>query len=144
MTAADTNLFVYAINRSVPQHEPAKRFIQENFSNRHFVVCEFVLHEVWMQLRNPAIFDQPLSPVQAADQCLAWRDNPNWTVVDYEPQVAEALWKWARNTKRGFRQLIDARLALTLRHHGVTHFATANTRDFTGFGFARVWNPLAG
>ena len=38
--------------------------------------------------------------------------------------------------------MIDARLALTLRHHGVTEFATANLKDFEGFGFAKVWNPL--
>jgi predicted nucleic acid-binding protein len=38
--------------------------------------------------------------------------------------------------------VVCARLALTLRHHGVTEFATANPRDFQGFGFTRVWNPL--
>jgi predicted nucleic acid-binding protein len=37
---------------------------------------------------------------------------------------------------------VDARLALTLRHHGVTEFATSNVKDFEGFGFNRVWNPL--
>ncbi|NJK91406.1 MAG: type II toxin-antitoxin system VapC family toxin [Blastochloris sp.] len=45
-------------------------------------------------------------------------------------------------TKTGFRHIIDARLAFTLRHHGVTHFATANTKHFESFGFERVWNPL--
>ena len=28
-------------------------------------------------------------------------------------------------------------------NHGVTEFATANVKDFQGFGFTRVWNPLA-
>lgn len=41
------------------------------------------------------------------------------------------------------RQRKCARLALTLRHHGVTEFVTANVKDFEGFGFTRVWNPLA-
>jgi hypothetical protein len=31
---------------------------------------------------------------------------------------------------------------LTLRHHGVTEFATRNETHFTGFGFNRLWNPL--
>jgi len=26
---------------------------------------------------------------------------------------------------------------------GVTDFATANTKDFQGMGFLKVWNPLA-
>jgi hypothetical protein len=38
--------------------------------------------------------------------------------------------------------VFDARLALTLRHHGVSEFATANIKDSAGFGFDRVWNPL--
>lgn len=41
------------------------------------------------------------------------------------------------------RRIIDARLALTLHHHGVREFATANVNDIKGFGFTRVWNPLA-
>lgn len=42
-----------------------------------------------------------------------------------------------------YRVLFDARLALTLRHHGVTELATCNTKDFQGYGFTRVWDPLA-
>jgi hypothetical protein len=42
----------------------------------------------------------------------------------------------------GRRIIFDARLALTLRHHGVTEFATRNQAHFTPFGFHRVWNPL--
>ena len=40
------------------------------------------------------------------------------------------------------RRIFDARLALTLRQGGVTHFATANVKDFEGWGFEKVWNPL--
>jgi hypothetical protein len=65
-----------------------------------------------------------------------------WEFGYYEPAVAEPLWKWAAATTAGFRQLIDARLAFTLRYHGVTHFATANKRHFAEFGFDNVWNPL--
>jgi len=37
---------------------------------------------------------------------------------------------------------IDARLGLTLLHHGVTELVTTNAKDFTHMGFQRVWNPL--
>jgi hypothetical protein len=53
------------------------------------------------------------------------------------------MWAWAVKTEGGFRQIIDARLALTLRHHGITEFATANTKDFELFSFKRVWNLLS-
>lgn len=41
-----------------------------------------------------------------------------------------------------FRKIVDIRLGLTLKSHGVTHFATANVKDFQGLGFEKVWNPL--
>ncbi len=51
---------------------------------------------------------------------------------------------WERAAVRDFaiRRIIDVRLALTLRYHGVVEFATNNAKDFEGLGFHRVWNPL--
>lgn len=42
----------------------------------------------------------------------------------------------------GRRIVFDARLALTLRHHGVTELPTRNEAHLTGFGFTPLWNPL--
>ena len=95
-----------------------------------------------MQIRNPAIFKKPKAAKEAADLCMALRSNPGWEFVDYEAEIGPSLWRWAAETGSGFREIIDARLALTLRHHGVTHFATANDKHFGGFGFEKVWNPL--
>ena len=97
-----------------------------------------------MQLRNPAVFSKPKSAREATAFCNALRANPVWEFGDYEPEVGKALWGWAAKTGAGFRHIIDARLALTLRHHGVTHFATANVGHFEEFGFERVWSPLIG
>jgi uncharacterized protein len=54
-----------------------------------------------------------------------------------------AVWDQAGRDPFARRKLIDVRLALTLRHHGVTEFATVNGADFRDLGFRRVWNPLA-
>jgi hypothetical protein len=42
------------------------------------------------------------------------------------------VWKRAAATDFAVRRIIDARLALTLRHHGVTEFATTNVRISRG------------
>jgi predicted nucleic acid-binding protein len=96
-----------------------------------------------MQLRNPAIFSKPYTAGEAASYCRALRHTPAWRCVDYDPLISRKLWAWAEETKAGFRQIIDARIAFTLQHHGVTHFATANEKHFRSYGFVRVWNPLA-
>lgn len=59
------------------------------------------------------------------------------------PALHGDLWRQAADGSFGRRRVHDARLALALRRQGVTEFATANVKDFTGFGFDRVWNPVA-
>ncbi len=51
------------------------------------------------------------------------------------------VWAMAGTPGIARRRLCDARLARTLRHHGVDEFATRNVNDFGGFGFSRVWDP---
>ncbi len=144
MLTADTNLLIYAADPDSPYHHPARAFFAEiQKRDEEFVLCELILVELYMQLRNPAIFARPYSAHESVAYCLALKQNRAWRCVDYDPQVSQKLWAWAKATKAGFRQIIDARIAFTLQHHGVTHFATANVKHFNGFGFLEVWNPLA-
>ncbi len=141
--SADTNLFLYAANPDSPFHHEARRFFEQQATGQQrFLLCGLVLVELYMLLRNPVVLQKPRTAREAAAFCEALRTNPYWEIGDYEPDVAKPLWEWAAKTKARYRHIIDARLAFTLRHHGVTHFATANVKDFDGFGFERVWNPL--
>ena len=142
--SADTNLFLYAANPDSPYHGAARRFFENDANgDQRFLVCELVLVEIYMQLRNPAVFKKTKSASEAATFCRSLRSNPRWEYADYEPDVSGAVWNWVATTSGSFRHIIDARLALTLRHHGVTQFATANTKHFDGFGFERVWSPIS-
>ncbi len=62
MTSADSNLFVYAADPDSPRHAASRGFFE---STRNlpggFALCELVLVEVYMLLRNPAIFAKPYS-----------------------------------------------------------------------------------
>ena len=143
MLSADTNLFIYAADPDSPYQEEALRFFEASSgSGKEFVICELVMVEIYMQLRNPATLQKPYSPQEASAYCGRLRKETGWRHIDYECAVSAKLWKWAATTKSGIREIIDARLALTLRHHGVTRFATANTKHFQNFGFTEVWNPL--
>jgi predicted nucleic acid-binding protein len=79
----------------------------------------------------------------AAEQeiSLAWRSNPRWAQIESAP-VMGRVWAIARRPDLPRRALFDARIALTLRRHGVTEFATRNTSDFEDFGFAGLTNPI--
>jgi len=112
--------------------------------DEEFVLCELVLVELYMLLRNPAVFAKPYTASEAAGYCSSLKQNPAWRCIDYDPEVSKRLWAYAAETKAGYRHIIDARLAFTLQHHGVDRFATVNQKDFKGFGFREVWNPIAG
>jgi predicted nucleic acid-binding protein len=107
------------------------------------VVCELVLVELYLKLRNERIFPRPLSASQATAACQSYRQNRLWKIVEAAP-VMENVWKSTGEEGFAFRRIIDLRLGMTLLHSGVTHFATSNVRDFQNLGFEKVWNPLCG
>jgi predicted nucleic acid-binding protein len=99
--------------------------------------------ELYGLLRNPAVLADPLPAHAAVKLVQALREHPRWELVDYPGGLMTEVWSHAAAPGFARRRVYDTRLALTLRHHGVTEFATANVKDFQGFGFTRVWNPLS-
>lgn len=141
MTSFDTNIAVYAANTASPWHQAACDFIQSLAVRKDVAICELVLVELYLKLRNEKIFPKPLSAPQAAGICQTYRENRAWTLIESGP-VMQGIWTEVARPDFAFRRIIDLRLAQTLRHHGVTDFATSNERDFQGQGFTKVWNPL--
>lgn len=148
MISFDTNLLLYSLNQDCAEHRDARAFFTSLPTAPGAVaICELVLVELYVLLRNPAVLKNPLAPADAASLVQAFRQHPTWKLLDYPGDtstVMDEVWRLAAQANSGRRIVFDARLALTLRHHGVTEFATRNEIHFTGFGFGRVWNPLAG
>lgn len=145
MTSIDANLLLYCYSEASPLHHGALQFLRELGTRSDVAVSELVLVEFYTLLRNPAVLERPLEPADAVQVIDAYRHHPHWALLGFDPSSVELhaeLWKLA--ARKGFarRRIYDARLALSLRRQGVREFATANTRDFGGFGFERVWNPL--
>ncbi len=141
MISLDTNILLYAQNRECAEHTEAYEFIRALASSSKVVICELILVELYLLLRNPTVLQNPLSAKRAAEVCHTYRINPNWRLVENAP-VMERVWKRAGQKNFARRKIIDVRLAFTLQHHGVTELATANVKDFQGLGFSRVWNPV--
>jgi toxin-antitoxin system PIN domain toxin len=142
MISVDTNVLLYAQNADCPEHGAAWDFLLGMAQSQDVAICELVLVELYLLLRNPAVVREPLGPVEAAELCRSYRANPRWRLIENAP-VMETVWAAAGDAGFARRRIIDLRLALTLQHHGVTELATANVKDFEGLGFERVWNPVA-
>lgn len=143
MLSIDTNILLYAQNRDCAEHQPARTFIQECAGRHDIAICELVLIELYQLLRNPAVLRAPLDAPDAAGVCQIYRDNPRWALIENAP-VMDQVWATAARPGTARRAVFDARIALTLRHHGITGFATRNPSDFEGFGFMNLINPIDG
>ncbi len=146
MISFDTNLLLYSFNRDWAEYNDARAFFASLPTAPGAVaICELVLVELYVLLRNPAVLKHPLDPADAVSIIQTLRQQPTWTLIDHPGGVSgvmEEVWRFAAQPNTGRRIIFDARLALTLKHHGVTEFATRNDGHFGDFGFTRVWNPL--
>lgn len=143
MISIDTNILLYAQNQDCAEHGAASAFLEECAERDDVAICELVLLELYQLLRNPAVVERPLEAPEAAEICQAFRRNPRWALIESAP-VMDEVWSLAARPGIARRSLFDARLALTLRHHGVYELATRNVGDFEGFGFTTVRDPVGG
>jgi predicted nucleic acid-binding protein len=146
MISLDTNVLFPAMDEDQPLHGKAVAFMASIADRDDVVISEFILLEIYNLLRNPAVMKPPLSAAAAVEVCQSFRRHPRWQVVGFPPDSAlfhDAFWPMLRDGNFTRRRAFDWRTALSLRRLGVTDFATVNLKDFEGFGFRRVWNPLA-
>jgi toxin-antitoxin system PIN domain toxin len=145
MLSVDTNILWHGFNADSPQHGAAYAWLQTVQTLEEVAISEFILAEFYGLLRNPVVLKQPLGAAEAAAVVQVYRRHPRWRLIGFPYEslpMHESLWKTASKEGFAFRRLYDVRTALSLLAQGVTEFATANTKDFTGLGFRRVWNPL--
>jgi uncharacterized protein len=143
MLGLDTNLLLYSLNPASEWHDATVDFLQRTFSDStvRVAITDYVLVELYVHLRNPAVMAAPLAAATARDLVTSYWKIPSVMRVENSNVMDEV---WAQAGKKNFarRRIFDARLALTLRSVGVTHFATSNIKDFEALGFEKVWNPL--
>jgi toxin-antitoxin system PIN domain toxin len=140
MLGIDTNLLLYSLSPKSRFHEASRRFLKHAFREERVVISDLVLVELYLHLRNPVVMRSPLSPMEATSTVRSFLGFPSVTRAEAAP-VMDKVWEWAAKPRFARRRIIDLRLALTLQHHGVTRFATANVKDFQGVGFEKVWDP---
>ena len=146
MLSMDTNLLMYAYNLASPYHQVAYQWMSSIQHDEDVAISEFILAEFYGLLRNPAVLKHPLDADDAVEVIQTYRVHPRWRLIGFPVEsrtLHDTLWQKARRKDFAFRRLYDARSALTMTAQGVTEFATVNVKDFEGFGFRRVWNPIA-
>ena len=143
MIGIDTNVLFYSLNQKSVFYNSAREYVTKALKDgdQQVVITDYMLMELYNLLRNKAVMDIPLTSPQAVKLVTSYLKSPNVKRAESAP-VMDRVWELANSDHFARRRIFDIRLALTLQHHGVTHFATANVKDFQNLGFDKVWNPL--
>lgn len=143
MKSIDTNIFLYAVNSDCSEHQKCRELINCALGERDcWIIADQIWFELYRLLRNPAVLASPL-PAAVASEAVKWyRESSGWLQCSWEPDLMDDLYRIWDAEEFPARNCFDAKLALTLKHHGVTEFYTRNVKDFKPFVFFDVINPI--
>lgn len=145
MKSVDTNILIYAVNQGCAEHEKARQVYEAMLeSPDKWMVCDQVLFEFCRALRNPRILERPLAHLAALEQIRFLREESGVLHCGYEGRHWEKVVTGMMDEGRGSAHIFDRVLAVTLLANGVRTFYTRNARDFAGFAFDAVLNPIDG
>lgn len=136
MIALDTNILVYLLVRSQPEHARAKGWLEGN--RERLATTHTNIAELLRLLTHPRVFPRPMDLKDAVSLLGAF-------VQEYEVAILEDQADWwqaiAELLKHhaGLRgnEVFDARIALCLRYHGVKELRTLDS-DFVKYPFLKI------
>ena len=130
MNSIDTNILLYAVHIDCPEHKAAKALIDFALSEpREWIIADQVYFELYRLLRNPAVFDRPLSAEKATDVITYYRDRSGWGCCAWDVELFRMITPHLKNAAGG-KLVFDLVLAATLSHAGVKQLYTRNIKDF--------------
>jgi uncharacterized protein len=137
----DANLLVYARVRSMPQHDPAREWLDERLNGTAAVGLPWPSLLAFLRLvTNPRIFEHPERVEQAWHQVEEWLDcSPVWIPQPTE-RHREVMGALLRQHTTGANLIPDAHLAALAIEHGLLLCSTDG--DMARFPNVRWQNPI--
>jgi toxin-antitoxin system PIN domain toxin len=141
MILTDANLLLYAYNRDAPEHEAARRWLEESLSATAPLALSWQTITAFIRIStNIKAFPKPLTIKEATRIVTEWLERPNAIIL----QPTERHWEiFGRQLDEGQAVgplVMDAHLAALAIEHGC-QLATTD-RDFARFSDLKTINPL--
>jgi predicted nucleic acid-binding protein len=137
----DTNVLVYSLIGSAPQHADARAVLDElKKSGAELWISRQVIREYIATVTRPQSWMTPL-PIATVTADVV-RFQTDFRIAEDGPAVTtELLNLLARITSQG-KQIHDANIVATMLAHGVPNLLTHNTTDFARFAGVITVLPL--
>lgn len=136
MIAIDTNIIIYLLVSSQPEHGRARAWLEsvdEPLATTHTNIAESL-----RLLSHPKVFDRPMSLNAAVKLISEFVAQYDISILEDQPDWWRAIVELLpfNPTLRG-NEVFDARIALCLKHHGTKKLCTLD-RDFLKYPFLKV------
>lgn len=143
MKSLDTNILVYALNADCREFKTAAAALQIALdSPQDWIIADQVYLELYKALRNPRIFGKPYGAEEAFSKIRILRGECGMRHCCYGDHVWDRLADRIQSPEFPYQRTHDAVLAETLLKAGVQTLYTRNTKDFEGYDFASLVNPI--
>jgi len=138
----DANLLVYAANKSAPEHQRARTWLDAHLSGTMRVGLPWPSLLAFVRIvSNPAILRSPATPAQAWSQVKQWLGCEAAWIPLPGAQHSDVLSGLLDDSLVTSRLVPDAHLAALAIEHGLTLCSTDG--DFARFPGLKWENPLA-
>ena len=142
MILVDANLLLYAANRAAPEHQSARRWLDDRLNGTARVALPWSSLLAFVRIAsNPSIMRRPTTPAAAWQQVREWLAcEPAWVPLPGDTH-ADLLTMFLDLPFITSRLVPDAHLAALAVEHGLTLCSTDG--DFARFPRLTWENPLA-
>jgi len=139
----DTNVLVYAHNKSSAKHHPASRIlIAATQGSINAYISYQNLLEFYSVMTNPRKVTPSPALREIQEICIdLWDSHKIRKIFPKEKTTIEAIRIATANGLKG-AQIFDCTIALTARDNQVDHIWTENVSDFKQLDFIHAENPL--
>jgi toxin-antitoxin system PIN domain toxin len=143
MIVPDVNLLVYAYDSSSPHHEAAAEWWKGCMTGGEEIGLATVVVFGFVRLiTNPRIFQNPLTPVEAASRVESWLARSVVRIIDPSPHHLTDVLAMLVESGTAGNLTTDAQIAALARQEkAILH---SNDTDFLRFPGIRWHNPLTG
>jgi len=140
--AVDVNVMLYASDRSSPQHEAARRFVQRCAAGPEVFCLAWPTVMAYLRIATHAgIFSEPLTPNEAMANVSSLIERPHVRTISEIDGFLDAYAHVTGATSVRGNLVPDAHLAAILFQHGVATLYTLD-RDFLKFPTLDVRDPF--
>lgn len=143
MFVVDTNILLYAADRSMPEHTACRRLLEEwRGQSSVWYLTWGIVYEFLRVVTHPRVFRNPWNITDAWGFVQALLASPSLNILvetDRHGEIAKDVFRGLAHISGNL--VFDMHTAILMKEHGVTRIYTRDT-DFHRFPFVEVIDPI--